>query len=213
FVELDDYDAGEKVTAGYLMTSVNVGEELTILPGIRYEHTSTSYRGKFGFLQGNLGEVGTIRDTTGGRSYDELLPMIHLRYRFTPWLDIRLAFTRSLSRPDYFNLVPYERIVFAEQTIARGNPNIRQTTATNYDVYISFYSNDLGLLTLGGYYKKLRDIDYIRQTRIQGGQFNAYELTEPVNGDASTVWGFEIDIQTNLRNLPSPLDGFVINAN
>ncbi|MCC6397151.1 MAG: carboxypeptidase-like regulatory domain-containing protein, partial [Bacteroidetes bacterium] len=42
FVELDDYDAGEKVTAGYLMTSVNVGEELTILPGIRYEHTSTS---------------------------------------------------------------------------------------------------------------------------------------------------------------------------
>ncbi len=139
--------------------------------------------------------------------------MMHLRYRFTPWFDVRLAYTRSLSRPDYFNLVPYERIVFAEQTIARGNPNLRQTKATNYDVYVSFYSNDLGLLTLGGYYKKLRDIDYIRQTRIQGGQFNAYELTEPVNGDESNVWGIEVEVQTNLRNLPSPFDGFVINAN
>jgi TonB-dependent receptor len=213
YLELDDYDAGEKVTAAYLMTDINIGEQLTILPGFRFEHTSTSYKGNFGYLQGNLGEVGAILDTTGGRSYDEVLPMIHLRYRFTPWFDVRLAFTRSLSRPDYFNLVPYERIVFAEQTIARGNPNIRQTRATNYDVYVSFYSNDLGLLTLGGYYKKLQDIDYIRQTRIVGGQFNAFELTEPVNGDESTVWGFEVEVQTNLKNLPSPFDGFVINAN
>jgi TonB-dependent receptor len=213
FLELDDYDAEEKVAAGYAMADINIGEKLTLLPGFRYEYTTTAYKGNFGFLQGNLGEVGTIRDTTGGRSYGEFLPMFHIRYRFTPWLDIRLAYTKSLSRPDYFNLVPYERIVYAEQTISRGNPDIKQTRATNYDVYVSFYSNDLGLLTLGGYYKKLQDIDYIKQTRSQELEFPGWDLTEPVNGDESNVWGIEIEIQTNLRNLPSPFDGFVINAN
>jgi TonB-dependent receptor len=213
FIELGDYDAGEEVSAGYAMLDINLGDKLTFLPGIRYEYTSTEYRGSFGFLQGDLGQVGTIRDSVGGRSYGEFLPMMHLRYRFTSWFDVRLAFTRSLSRPDYFNLVPYEIISFSGQTVARGNPDIKQTKATNYDIYVSLYSNDFGLLTLGGYYKKLQDIDYIKQSRIIGGEYNAFELTEPVNGDESTVWGVEIDLQTNLHNLPSPLDGFVINAN
>lgn len=211
--DLDDYDASENVLAGYVMAEFNIGAQLTILPGVRYEYTSTDYRGNYGFLSGDVGQSGAIRDTTGGRSYGEVLPMIHLRYRFTPWLDVRLAFTKSLARPDYFNLVPYERVGYADQTLARGNPDIRHTRATNYDAYISLYNNELGLLTLGGYYKTLTDIDYIKQSRVQGGQYNAFELTEPVNGDESTVWGIEIDVQTNLRNLPSPFDGFVINAN
>jgi TonB-dependent receptor len=210
---LDDYDATEGISAAYLMAEIEVGDKLTILPGVRYERTSTTYRGNYGFLDGDLGQIGAIHDTTGGRSYGVPLPMIHLRYRFTPWFDIRLSFTKSLSRPDYFNLVPYERISYGDQSIVRGNPNIKETHATNYDVYISLYSNDLGLFTIGGYYKTLTDIDYIKQTRIQGGQFNAFDLTEPVNGDESQVWGFEVDLQTNLRNLPSPFDGFVINAN
>jgi TonB-dependent receptor len=213
FIELEDYDATENVAAGYVMTQVNLTSRLTILGGVRYEHTKTSYDGNYGFLQGNLGEVGTINDTTGGQTYDDILPMVHLRYRFTPWLDLRLAATRTLSRPDYFNLVPYERINFAEQTIARGNPAIRRTTVWNYDAFLSFYSNDVGLITLGGFYKKLQDIDYLKQARIVGGQFNAYQLTEPVNGGDSEVWGFEVDLQTNLRNLPEPFNGIVINAN
>ncbi len=213
FFELQDYSAGENISAGYLMAEVNIGTGLTIIPGFRYEKTKTSYHGKYGFLQGNLGEVGTIKDTTGGQDYDEILPMIHVRYRFTPWFDVRVAYTKSLARPNYFNLVPYEEINFAEQTYVRGNAGLKHTRSTNYDLYISLYSNDLGLLTLGGYYKSLKDIDYIKTTRIIGGTFNAFQLTEPVNGDKSDVWGIEIDVQTNLRNLPAPFDGIVINAN
>jgi TonB-dependent receptor len=213
YIELQDYDAGEDIYAAYLMAELNFGDQITVLPGFRYERTNTEYVGRWGYLGGNLGEVGTINDTTGGQEYGDLLPMVHVRYRVTPWFDIRLAYTQSLSRPDYFNLVPYEQINFSEQRIVRGNPEIKHTQAINYDVYVSFYSNDLGLLTLGGYYKKLTNIDYIKQSRVTGGEFNAFLLTEPVNGDESNVWGVEIDVQTNLKNLPSPFDGFVINVN
>jgi TonB-dependent receptor len=212
FLELEDYTAGEGITGAYFMSEINIGEKLMILPGIRYERTKNDYRGNFGQLQGNLGENGAIRDTVGGQSYEEWLPMVHLRYKIVPGLDVRLAFTRTLSRPDYFNLVPFVRINYAEQIYDRGNPHIKHTKARNYDVFLSTY-NEYGLATLGGFYKTLDDIDYIKTIRLVGGEFNAFTLTEPTNGARSKVYGFEIDLQTNFRFLPSPFDGIVLNAN
>lgn len=214
FVELQDYTAGEAITAGYLMTELNLGRRLMILPGFRYEWTENDYDGFIGSLREDLGRQGELIDTTGGQEYGEFLPMAHIRYKFTDWLDLRLAATRTLSRPDYYNLVPFEEINDAELTIRRGNPLLKHTKAWNYDAFLSLYSNHFGLLTLGGFYKKLRDIDYLKLNfRVTGGEYANYALTEPTNADESTVYGLEVDLQTNLRFLPSPFDGILINAN
>ncbi|HLE55831.1 MAG TPA: TonB-dependent receptor, partial [Rhodothermia bacterium] len=117
-----------------------------------------------------------------------------------------------LSRPDYFNLVPFLRISPSELTIAEGNPSLKHTKAWNYDLYTSFYSK-MGLLTLGVFYKTLDDIDYLRQSRITEGEFANYTITFPDNGDRSTVQGFEIDLQTNFLLLPSPFNSVVMNVN
>ncbi len=63
------------------------------------------------------------------------------------------------------------------------------------------------------FYKDLQDIDYVSVKRIVEGQFRGFQITEPVTGNESTVYGLETEIQTNLRFLPSPFDGLVINAN
>jgi TonB-dependent receptor len=212
FIELDDYTAGEDIAAGYLMTEINIGRFLMIMPGFRYENTKTSYLGKYGSLGGNLGQSGTLLDTIGGQNYEEFLPMFHIKFKPFDEFDIRLAVTKSIARPDYFNLVPFERISFGEGTIQRGNPDLKHTKAWNYDIFLSFY-NRLGLFTTGIFYKTLQDIDYIRESRVVGGSFNGYRLTEPVNADETTVYGAEFEIQTNLTFLPSPFDGVVINAN
>ena len=60
----------------------------------------------------------------------------------------------------------------------------------------------------------MENVDYIKTSRIEGGKYNGYTLTEPVNAEGeSTVKGFEIELQTNLKLLPSPFDGIVIYAN
>ncbi|MCH8962686.1 MAG: TonB-dependent receptor, partial [Bacteroidetes bacterium] len=209
---LDNYVAAEAITAGYVMAEINLGQRIMLLPGFRYESTENTYDASVGQLRADLGAIGEITDTTGGQTYGEFLPMVHLRLKLTPQLDVRVAVTRTLSRPDYFNLVPFERISTAELTLVRGNPDLRHTTAWNYDLYVSLY-NRLGLLTVGVYYKTLDDIDYIRQTRITEGEFSGYQFTFPENGEESNVVGLEIDLQTNLRFLPAPLDGVVLNAN
>ena len=214
--EAEDYEAGENVQAGYLMAEINIGSRLMFLPGFRFEKTTTDYfsfelDGEFddnGFFRGNINRI------SGGRDYQEFLPMVHLRYKVTPQFDVRLAYTKTLARPDYFNLVPWERIIIFENSIERGNPDLKHTVATNLDVYASLYTNRYGLLTVGAFYKSLENIDYLRVTRLQGGDFNGFELTEPVNAeDASTVYGVEVDLQTNFRWLPPPFDGLLLNAN
>lgn len=213
-VETGDYDASEKVYAGYIMAEVNIFKDIMILPGIRYEKTNTRYDGLAGELKGNLGQIGTLKDTVGGQNYKEFFPMFHLRYRILDGFDLKLAYTESISRPDYFNLVPYEDVNTAEETVNRGNPDLKHTTAKNYDAHLSIY-NRYGLFTFGGYYKSLNNIDYLftyRETD-QASQFTNYTVTEPINSPEGKVYGLEVDLETNFSFFPSPFDGIILNLN
>ncbi len=213
--DLGDYKAGEEILAGYIMAELNWGNNIMLLPGFRYEQTTNDYESIFGTPQIGDDEqsVTGVKDTTGYRVYDNFLPMIHLRVKPVDWFDIRLAATQTLSRPNYFNLVPWERIS-EDRVLEYGNPDLKPTTAWNYDAYLSFY-NKYGLFTIGGFLKNLTDIDYIRTSRVVDGDDPRYDMIAgPVNSEyESKVKGFEIEIQTNLRLLPSPFDGLVIYAN
>jgi TonB-dependent receptor len=212
--DLRDYEAGESITAFYGMMEFNFGQRVTLLPGLRYEYTENFYDGKFGNLNGNLGQAGVISDTTGGQSYGELLPQVHLKVNILEGVDLRLAYTESISRPNYDNLVPFQNVNDPEQTLSRGNPDLKHTSAVNYDVFLSFYKNSIGYLSVGLFYKELENIDYIRTTRLQEGEFSGYELTSPVNAEGtSTVKGIEIDFQTDFRFLPKPLNGLILSTN
>lgn len=215
---LDIYVAEEEIFAGYLMTELNVGQWLMIMPGVRYEYTTNNYSSTFGnpfdSEDGEGENIGGLTDTTGGQNYAELLPMIHLRVKPLDWFDIRLAYTKTLSRPDYFNLVPVREIVRMDQTIVQGNPALKHVEAYNYDLFLSFY-HKVGMFTAGFFYKEIDNIDYIRTNRIQDpGDYFGYSLTEPVNAEGtSIVKGFELELQTNFRYLPKPFDGIVLYMN
>jgi len=215
---LQIYSAEEEIFAGYLMTEINIGKWLMIMPGVRYEYTTNNYASTFGNpFDGEEGEsenIGGLTDTTGGQNYAEFLPMIHLRVKPLDWFDIRLAYTKTLSRPDYFNLVPVREIVRMDQTIDQGNPALKHVEAYNYDLFLSFY-HKVGMFTAGFFYKEIDNIDYIRTNRIQEeGEYYGYSLTEPVNAEGtSIVKGFELELQTNFRYLPRPFDGIVLYVN
>lgn len=212
FSTLSNYKAGESIFAGYLMAQVNITSNLMILPGFRYESTSNEYEGKVGKLRGNEGQDGIIKDTLGTQEYNEFLPMFHVKYSILDGLDLRLAYTESIARPDYYNLVPYQNILDAELIVFRGNAELKHTAAQNYDAYLSLYNN-YGLFSIGGFYKDLKNIDYLFSYRETNGRFANYTITEPVNSPKAKVYGFEVEVQTNLRFLPSPFDGIVISAN
>jgi TonB-dependent receptor len=220
-VDNEDYFAEELITASYLMTELNWGKFM-FLGGVRIERTDANYQG---FITSQADdevedldpdEVVTVRiDTSSSISYTEILPMLHLRYKLTDWFDIRAAMTKSLARPNFQNLVPWAQINPFESTARLGNPQLQHMVAWNYDLFFSFY-NKWGLFTVGLFAKELSNVDvdanFIETDRRD--PLFGYDVTQPLNAEGiSQVFGVEFDLQTNLRMLPSPLDGIVISAN
>jgi TonB-dependent receptor len=222
-VDVQDYEAGETVNSFYFMTEIKWKQFLTLMPGFRYERTLTDYQTNV--INPNTTGLllkSALNDTTGNRKYGNFLPMVHLRIKPFEWMDLRLAYTKSLSRPNYLNLIPYESVNQDYAILRYGNPNLKETRATNYDAYLSFYDTKFGLFTIGKFYKRVYDIDYIRTRTYTTNVYYApyldnlkgWMVIHPENLDnVTTVDGWEFELQTNLRFLPSPFDGILLYAN
>ncbi len=226
YADLEDYEVQENVSAFYLMTELNVGQFLMFLPGFRYEYTRAEMTGRRGAVSDEFYEPDidqpVVRDTSAVNTYENWLPMIHLRYKPTNWFDIRLAYTNSLSRPRLDWMMPKLRVLGTDQKVEMGKPDLKPQTAKNYDVFLSFYGGWVGLFTLGGFYKDIENLIYNRlnhkilDAAAEGFPVNlqGFSLDRPENNPFKTdVYGYEVEWQTNFRWLPSPFDGIVLYAN
>jgi len=224
---LDDYNATERLSAGYVMAELNIGPRLMILPGVRYEYEHSEYQAFKGQFLGSFQDFDdedfaiNFADTVATRNIGMLFPMIQGRYRVTSWFDIRAARTVTTSRPSFANMSPRFNINFDGRTVNRADTQIKSMTATNYDLFLTFFHNRFGLFTVGGFYKEVEDLIYTRVANIitpadlgLPPTTRLFTITEPVNNDnLTTVKGFEVEWQSNLTWLPSPFNGIVVNAN
>ena len=231
--DFQDYESTERVAAGYVMAEINLGPRVLLLPGVRYENTRTSYDTFFGRVPQELtdDEESTVvlRDTSSVQRYDGWFPMAQMRVRPTDWFDVRLSYTRSQARPDFRDYSPQVRINDSDQLLRKGTPELRPSRATNYDAYVTFYGNRLGLVSVGGFIKKIDGLIYDADTRLQGNTpqqsdsiataagypgLGGYQILEPLNlPDPTYARGIEVEWQSNLTWLPGAFSGIVVNAN
>jgi outer membrane receptor protein involved in Fe transport len=101
------------------------------------------------------------------RTDRNLFPDVQLKYKFNEWSDLRLAYTTGIARPDYSAIIP-KVAVYPFDHLDVGNPLLRPTTARNIDAILSVFSNKIGLLTINGFYKELKDVIYIPISTIEG---------------------------------------------
>lgn len=226
----NDYNGVERYQAGYVMGEFKLGKIFTFIPGIRYEQEYTKYNGwRFRETTPNnmQGDPGELEELESVRSHDFWLPMFHLIAEPTNWMKIRLARTKSLSRPDYILIMPMTRINSGQDYIVANNAKLRPSQSVNYDATISFYENYLGLLSISGFYKEVEDLIFQTNYRLrQGievpeGAFipehwrNSAPSTDLFinNPEPAFYKGFEIEWQTHFWYLPSYLNGLVLNVN
>lgn len=150
-----------------------------------------------------------------------------LRYKPLSWFDLRLSYTNTLAYPDYNSIVP--RIDLSTGgAISWNNYKLVPSRSTNYDAYASFYDNSIGLFTVGGFLKRIKDLIYPWTFYVSGGaalQYfppnlgasaptGTYSVATYVN-DPYRVddYGIEVDWQTHFWYLPHPLDGLILNVN
>ncbi|MEQ9296927.1 MAG: TonB-dependent receptor [Cyclobacteriaceae bacterium] len=213
--DFDDYSALDRITSGYAMGTFNLTKTVTVVGGLRAENTFLRYRGVVGSSQDLDQNEGLTQsdDTLRTRSYFELFPQVNMKIQPVSWFDIRLAATKTINRPNFQSLVPWSRLDQFNKRLTQGNFDLQHMIAWNYDAFFSFY-NRLGLLTVGGFYKELTNIDFSRDSRFTNEFGTVLLRTRPDNTQSTaTVQGVEIDLQMNFRFLPSPFDGILLSAN
>lgn len=217
---MNDYAGNEYLNAGYIMTDLNLGSKINIIPGVRYEQLKTSYAASQGDSRARGADlIYPHIDTTVVKTHTHWLPMVHLRYKPFHWFDVRFAYTNTLSRPNFNQITPNYDISL--KSVMWHNYNLKPLQSENFDLYLSFHQNHLGLFTVGGFIKNIRDMIYATSEIITDPtEYNLPVMTRNLeisttknNPYKARVEGIEIDWQTSFWYLPGLLRGLVFNTN
>jgi len=207
----DSYSGTETLGAGYVMGKLTLSK-LDIITGLRYERTGFNYNGNVVSFDDSGNYVSTQKVDTKS-SFSGFFPSLNLKYAVDQRTNIRGAVTRSLSRPGYYDLVPWQEIETRRNRMKIGNPNLKQATSTNVDFLFEHYLKSLGLISGGVFYKNIDNYIYESTYTQQGGEFDQYAVTQTVNGANAHLYGYEIAWQQQLTFLPGFLNGFGIYGN
>lgn len=212
----DEYAAGnftarERIAAGYVQLDQELSPTVSLTAGVRMERTSIDYDG-FEFDV----DDETTRPTTGSQAYTNLFPGVTLRWEAAPNTVIRGAWTNSVARPNYFDLVPYREVSLDDDELATGNPDLKPTRAMNFDLSAERYLESVGLVSVGLFHKEIRDFifnftEFNAQDPVSGRTFS--QISRPRNGASARLTGAEFAIQRQLDFLPGMLQYLGVYAN
>lgn len=207
----DSYNGKENMQAGYVMGKLTLNK-LDIITGVRYENTGFEYNGNIVSFDDKGNYVAT-RKVAVNSSFNGFFPSLNLKYALSQRTNLRAAVTKSLARPGYYDLVPWEEIETRRKRMKKGNPDLDQATSVNYDLLFEHYLKSLGLISGGVFYKNISNYIYESIYTQQGGTYDKYQVTQTVNGANAHVYGFEVAWQQQLTFLPGFWNGFGIYAN
>jgi len=177
-----NYDVNENVFAGYGMFKYDL-KKLQILGGVRYESTQFSWESQ---------APPTVKGKTGSIEYIDILPSLHLKYKPNQKQNIRASYFSSISRPSFFEVIPYE--INEEDFRERGNPFLKRTKAENFDIRYERFTNVLDKIMVGVFYKMIED-PIERSLNISGQNI----FLQSNNFGNATNMGFEFDFTKYIR--------------
>ncbi|MGA9405943.1 MAG: TonB-dependent receptor [Bacteroidota bacterium] len=156
-----DYTDKENTRAGYLMGEFNIGSDLTIVPGARYQEERTDISAYHivpnGSNANGLEFPPVLVETKRDNPY--WYPSVNIKYKATENVQVMGAIYRSVSLPSYTDLSPM--VIFQNPGyVLGGNPYLKPSTASNYDLGASLFSNSVGLFTVDLFYKDISNLIY-----------------------------------------------------
>ena len=205
-----NYTATEDITAAFLMFTQNIGEKIVATAGFRFESTSIESQGFAYDADDDL----LVKTPTAKDDYSNFLPNLQLKYSFNPTNILRFAYTNTLARPNYFDLVPYKEIYREDNEIKIGNSNLEPTTSINFDLMFEHYFKNVGILSGGIFYKDISDFIVEIEKRDYNFEGHTWDkFNQPINGGDANITGLEFAFQKNLDFLPGALKGVGVYLN
>jgi hypothetical protein len=197
----DHYDALQNITAGYGMADIT-WSRWRFIGGARVERSIQRVNTFTPFTVGVPTSTANLDDT-------DVLPSVGVVYALTAanTMNIRAGFSRTVTRPQFRELSPFE---FTDVTGGRsvvGNPDLTRTLITNYDVRYEWFPGPNDLLAFSYFYKQLDDP--IEQIVEPGANLR----TSFRNADQAQNQGLEIEFRKDLSFFGEAFQTLSLNTN
>jgi iron complex outermembrane recepter protein len=227
----EDFESNEKVLAGYAMGTIEPFDGFKLISGVRVERTRFNSQGQFVFdSDGSVFPDATIANPSASKTFTEFLPSVIIRYDVSPTLLLRGAWTFAIQRPNFDDTRNVHSALDdgTQRTIELQNPLLDPAKAMQFDASVSWYPNRNTGVTLGLFYKRIRD--FIVDTNLSNvdirtiagggiplpaaipGGFFYNDVEVPLNGNVGKIYGVEAAYSQSFTFLPKPFDGLFISA-
>jgi TonB-dependent receptor len=175
------------------------------------------------FLRVRAFSDGGSTEDIAQNNYNNWLPSLNVKVEVTDELQFRFAASRAMARPDFSHTRNFVTVGTNTQAGFRfqgsaGNPFLKPATAEQFDLSAEWYFDDVGSLTLTGFYKSIKNFFYQDVTErllTNNGETFTVFITGPANYSAERgkVKGFELAYQQTFDFLPGLLSGLGFNGN
>jgi outer membrane receptor protein involved in Fe transport len=196
----DRYDATMNVYAGYSMVDMGIGPKLRVIAGLRYEDADINVTTLDPLVPGARPITALLRNR-------DPAPGVNVVYALTPRQNLRVSASRTLSRPDFRELSPFDFNNVLGGFVTQGNPNLVRATVTNYDARWEWFGPG-GQLFAVSYFTKTF-VDPVEVTILP-----ANDLRQTfINARGAHNRGIELEVRRNLASLARPLRQFAVQSN
>ena len=199
-----------------------------------FQAGSTAIDGLIGLraIRTDTDTKGTMFTTTGPQpvdfqnEYTDWLPNASLRARFSPEWQLRLAASKTRTRPTFAQLNPALRLAPPPGCVAGqtdcvrtgsgGNPFLEPLESDNYDASVEYYFSRTGFASVGVFRRDMQG--FITNRRFQYPDPDPETglpllITGPVNTRDARIQGAEAQISSFFDFLPGALGGLGAQAN
>lgn len=195
----DTFSANHRVNAAYAMLDLPVLPWIRAVAGARYEDSRQTLQATspFATQSGVSAQESRNIDT-------DWLPSVNLTLTPGPRTNMRLAYARTVNRPELRELTPSFFYNYERGWEETGNPDLRSARIRNYDARIEYYAAPGEFL---GFALFRKEFDEPIQKFVKGLASGYAE--EPRNGIEGMLQGFEAEARVSATTIWKALDWLV----
>ena len=198
----NNYKGHNTLGAGYLAASLPFGR-FNIHAGLRYEFNQME-------LITNSRDDVESPQSRFYRNHD-FFPSVNTVYKFNDKHQVRLAYGKSVNRPEFREVSPAVYYDFDLASHVQGNVDLKSCYIHNVDLRYEFYPSRGEQITIAGFYKHFDNPIEWTYT-VAGGTSLVYSYE---NAESADNFGVELDIRKDLsfiglRNLSLSFNGTLI---
>ncbi len=178
----DSYKATNNLVAAYASANVALGKKLNIIAGLRGEQNAQKLN--------SFDQLGKAINYDNSRL--DLLPSVNLTYNFTEKSLLRLAYGKTLNRPEFRELAPFSFYDFVNNRSISGNPTLKNADIQNFDFRFENYPTPSELFSVAAFYKSFTNpIEVIFEA-------GSNPILNFANAQSAFSTGLEAEIRKNL---------------